>query len=78
MADERAVSLMLGARGVPLLRKLNKHIKKDPDYLNSHRSSVRQEVERILNSGGIHWHQEIFDREWMETVSEALTRLQRR
>ncbi len=75
MVDERAVTAMLGKEGIPFLKKLVKQVKRDPEFLNSQGTRVSREVEKILSHGGIHWHREIFEREWQEIVKEAMARL---
>lgn len=75
MADERAVIIMLQPERLRFLNELRHKIAKDPNYLSTHSSEVSPKVQKILSNGGVHWHQDIFDREWREIVKEAISRI---
>lgn len=73
--DETAVSALLKPPALPYLRELRRTIDQDPIYLAFHDKSVGLRVQSLLNKQGIVWNDDIFERQFMGVVMEAITRL---
>jgi hypothetical protein len=72
---QQAVLSLLKPPAVRYIRKLNKSLKEDPNYLTVHREDVGNIIIGFLAGSGFQWHRNIFEREWPEILQAALNKL---
>lgn len=75
---QEAVLSLLKPPAVAYLRKLKVDLDRDPGYLEAHKKDVGNIIIGFLAGSGFHWHREIFEREWPEILTDALTHLSAR
>lgn len=73
--DEKAVMALLKPPALSYIRELRKTIDRDPNFLTFHDRSVSLKVQNFLSRQGIYWDEEIFERQFLKVVMEAVTRL---
>lgn len=73
--DERAVMALLKQPALSYIRDLRKTIDEDPNFLTFHDRSVGLKVQNLLSKQGIFWDDEVFERQFMKVVMEAVARL---
>ncbi len=73
--DERAVMALLRQPALSYIRDLRKTIDQDPNFLTFHDRSVSLKVQTFLSKQGIFWDDEVFERQFLKIVMEAVTRL---
>jgi len=74
-AKEIAVDRLLKPPAVDYLRTLKTLTTNDPNYVAANRVDIGNILHGFLAGEGIHWAQEIFEREWPEILNEAITQL---
>jgi len=72
---QQAVLSLLKPPAVRYLRKLNKSLEEDPNYLTAHREDIGNIIIGFLAGSGFQWHRNIFEREWSDILQAALNRL---
>ncbi|MGB2868869.1 MAG: hypothetical protein WBD36_10485 [Bacteroidota bacterium] len=70
--SEKVVISLLRPPALGYVRELRRSLDKDPEYLMFHSLSVGLNIRRYLADLGIHWEDEIFQREWQEVVRKAV------
>ena len=73
--DEKAVVALLSQPGLSYTRELRQAIDRDPNFLAFHDQSVGLKVQNLLSQQGIFWDEEIFEKQYMGVVTEAVSRL---
>ena len=73
--DERAVTALLKQPALSYIRDLRRTIDEDPNFLTFHDRSVSLKIQNFLSKQGIFWDDEVFERQFMKVVMEAVTRL---
>ena len=73
--DEKAVIALLKAPALSYTRELRQAIDKDPNFLAFHDQSIGLIVQNLLSKQGIFWDQEVFEKEYMTVVNEAVIRV---
>ncbi len=73
--EELAISALLKPPALSYLRDLQRSIDKDPYYLTYFDRSVSIRIQSLLSKQGIYWDDEIFEKQFLQIVSEALKRL---
>ena len=73
--DERAVTALLKPPALSYIRDLRKTIDEDPNFLTFHDRSVSLKIQNLLSKQGIFWDDEIFERQFLKVVTEAVARL---
>ena len=73
--DERAVSALLKQPALSYIRDLRRTVDEDPNFLTFHDRSVSLRIQNFLSKQGIFWDDEVFERQFMKVVMEALSRL---
>ena len=69
---DKIVMTLLKPPALGYIRELRRSLDKDPEHLTFHASSVGLKIRRFLSEGGIHWDDDIFDREWQGVVKKAI------
>jgi hypothetical protein len=72
---EKAVLFLLKPPAIRYVRRLKKSLERDPGYLEAHQKDVGNIIIGFLAGSGFQWHRKIFEREWLELLREALSRL---
>ncbi len=75
--DEKAVSALLKPPAISYIRDLRKTIDDDPNFLTFHDRSVSLRIQALLSKQGIFWDDEIFERQFLKVVTEAIERLKK-
>ncbi len=75
--DERAVTALLKPPALSYLRDLRRTIDDDPNFLSFHDRSVSLKIQNLLSRQGIFWDDEVFERQFLRVVNEAIERLRR-
>lgn len=70
-----AVDHLLQPPAVEYVRSLKELVEKDPNYVKANREDIGNILHGFLAGAGIHWAQEIFERDWPEILQEAIARL---
>ncbi len=73
--NERAVLAMLKPPALSYTRELRQAIDEDPNFLAFHDQSIGLKVQKFLSKEGIFWDEEVYEREVMKVVTEAVTRV---
>jgi hypothetical protein len=73
--DERAVMALLKQPALSYIRDLRRTIDQDPNFLTFHDRSVSLKIQNFLSKQGIFWDDEVFERQFLKVVMEAVTRL---
>ena len=73
--DEKAVTALLRQPALSYTRELRQEIDRDPNFLTFHDQSVGLKVQTLLSQQGIFWDEEIFEKQYMRVVIEAVHRL---
>jgi hypothetical protein len=73
--DEKAISALLRAPALSYIRELRQTIDQDPNFLAFHDRSVGLKVQSLLSKEGIFWDQEVFEKQFLKLVTEAVQRL---
>ena len=73
--DEKAVMALLKPPALSYTRELRRSLDKDPNFLAFHDQSIGLKVQNLLTQQGIFWDQEVFEKEFMRVVMEAVVRL---
>lgn len=73
--DERAVMALLKQPALSYIRDLRHTIDDDPNFLTFHDRSVSLKIQNFLSKQGIFWDDEVFERQFLRVVMEAVTRL---
>jgi len=74
-AKARAIDLLLKPPALDYLRTLRSLTEKDPDYLTSNHVDIGNIIHGFLHGSGLLWDAEIFEKEWLGILQEALDRL---
>ena len=72
---ENAVKALLKQPALSYIRELRTTIERDPNFLTFHDRSVGLEVQNLLSKEGIYWDDDVFEKEFLKVVMEAITRL---
>ncbi len=75
--DERAVLALLKPPALSYIRDLRRTIEEDPNFLTFHDRSVSLKIQDLLSKQGIYWDDEIFEKQFLRVVTEAITRLKK-
>ncbi len=75
--DERAVLALLKPPALSYIRDLRRTIEEDPNFLTFHDRSVSLKIQDLLSKQGIYWDDEIFEKQFLKVVTEAITRLKK-
>ena len=75
--DERAVLALLKPPAISYLRDLRRTIDEDPNFLTFHDRSVSLKIQNLLSRQGIFWDDEIFEKQFLKIVTEAIARLKK-
>ncbi len=73
--DERAVVALLKQPALSYIRDLRRTMDEDPNFLTFHDRSVSLKIQNFLSKQGIFWDDEVFERQFMKVVMEALSRI---
>ena len=73
--DEKAVGALLKSPAVSYIRDLGKMMEQDPNYLAFHDRSVALRIQNLLSRQGIFWDDEVFERQFLKLVNQAVVRL---
>ena len=69
---DKVVVSLLKPPALGYVRELRRSLDKDPEYLMFHASSVGLNIRRYLAEVGVHWDDDIFQREWQDVVRKAV------
>lgn len=75
--DERAVTALLRPPAVSYIRDLRRTIDEDPNFLSFHDRSVSLKIQNLLSKQGIFWDDEVFEKQFLRVVMEAIERLRK-
>lgn len=75
--DEKAVTALLRPPAISYIRDLRRTIDEDPNFLSFHDRSVSLKVQNLLSKQGIFWDDEIFEKQFLRVVMEAVERVRR-
>lgn len=73
--DERAVTALLKPPALSYIRDLRKTIDEDPNFLTFHDRSVSLKIQNFLSKQGIFWDDDVFEKQFLRVVMEAVARL---
>lgn len=74
-SDKRVVSMLLMPPALSYMRYLRQLIDLDPNFLAFHERSVDLQIQNILSRQGFFWDQEVFDKQFVKLVTEAMDKL---
>jgi hypothetical protein len=72
---ENAVNALLKQPALSYTRGLRRSIEEYPNFMTFYGQSVGLEVHNILTNEGICWDDDVFEKEFLKVVMEAITRL---
>ena len=75
--DERAVTALLKPPAISYIRDLRRTMDEDPNFLTFHDRSVSLKIQDLLSKQGIYWDDEIFQKQFLRVVKEAIDRLKK-
>jgi hypothetical protein len=75
--DERAVTALLKPPALSYIRDLRRTMDEDPNFLTFHDRSVSLKIQDLLSKQGIYWDDEIFQKQFLRVVKEAIDRLKK-
>ncbi len=75
--DERAVMALLKPPALSYIRDLRRTMDEDPNFLTFHDRSVSLKIQDLLSREGIYWDDEIFQKQFLKVVKEAIDRLKK-
>jgi hypothetical protein len=73
--DERAVAALLKQPALSYIRDLRRTMDEDPNFLTFHDRSVSLKIQNFLSKQGIFWDDEVFEKQFMKVVIEAVSRI---
>jgi hypothetical protein len=73
-STENAVAALLKPPALLYIRGLRRTINQDPGDLAFHEQSVGLKIQSFLSKEGIFWDQEIFEKQFLDIVLEAIKR----
>ena len=74
-SSDKVVMALLRQPALGYIRELRHSLDRDPEHLTFHASSVGLKIRRYLSEGGVHWDDDIFEREWQSVVKKAIVYL---
>ena len=72
--DEKAVMALLTPPALSYITELGQLIERDPLFLTFHDGSVGLKIQSLLSRQGIYWGEEVFERQFLNLVTEAIAR----
>ena len=69
---DKAAEALLQPPALGYVRSLQRHLDRDPQYIESHKEDIGNIIVGFLSGSGFHWTREIFEREWPGILQESL------
>ena len=73
--DERAMKALLKQPALSYIQDLRQTIDQDPNFLAFHEQSVGLKIQNLLCKQGIFWDIDVFEKQFLSLVSEAVARV---